>query len=130
MTTAMRGRRGLVAAAFMALAALPGCGGGGGGGTDPGGGDAPPLQLTTPGVAVVKLRSQGAGWAALTEKPRTLEIPTAPDRQLLRSRPDGRATGSSYQPPAGWSLLDFALHPVVAFANHHSRFPSGSSYCC
>lgn len=117
MTTAMRGRQrpaaGAVMAAtlmaVMALAALPGCGGGSG--TDRGSGDPAPLQLTTPGVAVVKLRSQGAGWAALTERPRTLEIPTAPDRQLLRSQPDGRATGSTYQPPAGWSLLDFALHP-------------------
>lgn len=108
-------RHGLPAVLLALLALLTACGGGGGDGGsghggDPGG-DPAPLQLATAGVAVTKLRSQGAGWVALTEKPRTLETPTTPERRLLISQADGRGTRLEYQPPAGWSLLDFAQHP-------------------
>lgn len=113
MKTGMSGRRAVVRALMAApLAWLAACGGGGGGtGNNDGGDDPAPLQLATPGEAVIKLRSQGMAWVALTETPRTLEIPTTPQRRLLVSRADGSATAQDYQPPAGWSLLDFALHP-------------------
>ncbi len=98
-------------AAGALLALLMACGGGGGGGGPPGGEPPAPLQLATPGIAVMKLRSQGAAWVALAEVARRPEIPTMPDRRLLVSQPDGRSRGTDYQPPEGWSLLDFALHP-------------------
>jgi hypothetical protein len=101
----MTGRHGLAAVLMWLLTA---CGGGGGG---TGGGDAAPLQLATPGQAVVKVRSQGTAWAALAETSRSPEIPTRPDRRLLLSPPDGGSGGADFVPPAGWSLLDFALHP-------------------
>lgn len=95
----------------VGLAALAACGGGGGSGGGTGGGDPPALQLAVTGEAVVKVRSQGSRWVALTEKARTLEIPTQPERRLWVSLADGRGRGADYLPPAGWSLLDFALHP-------------------
>ncbi|MFN3860774.1 MAG: hypothetical protein ACK4R2_04830, partial [Roseateles sp.] len=96
----------------MASAALAACGGGGGGaGGEGGGGDPALLQLPTPGEAIIKLRSRGDGWVALAETPRPLALPTVPQRRLLVSQPDGRALGADYRPPAGWALLDFALHP-------------------
>lgn len=101
-------RRGVVLA--LMSAALVACGGGGGS-AGGGGGDPTPLQLATPGEAVIKLRSRGAGWVALAETPRPLELPVVPQRRLLVSQPDGRAVGVDYRTPAGWSLLDFALHP-------------------
>jgi hypothetical protein len=51
----------------------------------------------------------GNEWAALIERPRPIEDVTAPDRQLLLSR-NGSAVPVSIEPPAGWSLIDFALH--------------------
>jgi hypothetical protein len=99
--------RPLMAAAWLAL--LTACGGGSG---DSGGGGNPaPLQLATPGQAVIKARSQGMAWVALAETARTLEIPTTPQRRLLISPADGRGPAADYLPPTGWSLLDFALHP-------------------
>ncbi len=113
MTTGWPQRRGvLITWLWASAAALTGCGGGGSGTPDNGGGgETPPLQFATPGEAVIKVRSQGSTWVALAETPRPLEIPTAPQRRLLVSQADGRASGQDYQPPAGWSLLDFALHP-------------------
>lgn len=102
---------GVLGALAIGLAA---CGGGGdsGGG---GGGDTSPLQLALSGESVVKLRTQGQGtgktWVALAEKARAPEIPTRPQRRLLISQPGGRQQAQPYQPPEGWSLLDFALHP-------------------
>lgn len=107
MKARMTGRLG-GAAALLAL--LTACGGGGSGG-DTGGGNPAPLQLDTPGQAVIKVRSQGAAWVALAETARTLEIPTQPQRRLLISQADGRGQAADHLPPAGWSLLDFALHP-------------------
>ncbi|HEY1130851.1 MAG TPA: hypothetical protein VGF12_15710 [Roseateles sp.] len=106
----MTGRHG-VATALLAL--LMACGGGGGTppGNGGGGNDPAPVQLATPGQAVVKVRSQGLAWVALAETARTLETPTTPERRLLISHADGRDAAADYRPPAGWSLLDFALHP-------------------
>lgn len=93
------------------LALLVACGGGGGTGGEPPPPPPPALQLALPGQALVKLRSADARWVALAEVSRSPEIPTRPDRQLHVSLADGRGTGYRYEPPAGWSLLDFALHP-------------------
>ncbi|KQW51423.1 MULTISPECIES: hypothetical protein [unclassified Roseateles] len=99
-------RRGAAAVLLAMLAACGGGGGSAGGGGDP----PPPLQLATPGVSVIKLRSGATSWVALAEKARSPEIPTKPQRQLLISQADGRSLRLSHLPPDGWSLLDFALH--------------------
>lgn len=98
-------------ALFAATALLLGaCGGGGGGGS----GDPPPppapLAFATPGVAAIKVRANGSGWVLLTEKLRGLENTTSPDRRLLVST-NGRQAGTPITAPAGWSLIDFAVHP-------------------
>lgn len=107
---------GLLGGLLIGLAACGGGGGGGnGGGGGGGGGDTSPLQQALSGESVIKLRSQGQGagqaWVALAEKARSPEIPTQPQRRLLISQPGGRQQALPYQPPEGWSLLDFALHP-------------------
>jgi len=83
------------------------CGGGGGGG----GGDAPPplLSMSIPGQAVVKVRSGAQGIVAMGEKPQAIDDPLPRARRLFLLGA-GAQTGQ-YVPPAGWSLLDFALHP-------------------
>ena len=99
-----------LAALFSAIALLLGaCGGGGGAGSDPPP-PPPPLAVATPGFAVVKARANGTGWVLLTEKLRGLENTTSPDRRLLVSA-DGRQAGSPISAPAGWSLVDVAVHP-------------------
>jgi len=94
---------------LLATALLANCGGSS---------EAPPVPVVveTPpalapnGVAVIKFRAVGSEWAALTERLRPLEDTTAPDRQLLTA-PDGTRAVTTIDSPAGWSLIDFALHP-------------------
>jgi hypothetical protein len=91
-------------------ALLASCGGGGAsGGETVVEGDTPPT-FTAPGVAVIKFRAAGAGWAALTEHLLPLVDMTTPDRRLLVAV-DGRHPAVTIGPSAGWSLIDFALHP-------------------
>ena len=71
--------------------------------------DHPPAASSL-SVAVNKFRSVGSEWVALTERLRKLEDTTAPERQLLTAR-DGTQPPVAIDPPAGWSLIDFALHP-------------------
>lgn len=98
------------AALFTATALMLGaCGGGGGAGGEPPPPPAP-LALATPGVAAMKARANGSGWVLMTEKLRGLENTTTPDRRLLVST-DGRQAGTPITAPAGWSLIDFAVHP-------------------
>lgn len=94
-----------VAAIALALL-LTACGGGGGGS-----GDAPPplLSISVPGQAVVKVRSGPQGIVALGEKPQAIDDPLPRARKLLLLGA-GVQTGQ-YVPPAGWALLDFAIHP-------------------
>ena len=94
-----------VAAIALALL-LAACGGGGGGS-----GDAPPplLSMSVPGQTVVKVRSGPQGIVALGEKPQAIDDPFPRARKLLLLGA-GAQTGQ-YVPPAGWSLLDFAIHP-------------------
>ena len=65
------------------------------------------------GLAVVKFRAAGDGWAALTERLRPIEDKTAPDRRLLLAA-GGHQPATEIDPPSGWSLIDFALHPSGA----------------
>lgn len=93
-------------AALALTLLLAACGGGGGGG-----GDTPPplLSMSIPGQAIVKVRSGPQGIVALGEKPQAIDDPLPRARKLLLL-----GTGvqpGQYIPPAGWSLLDFAIHP-------------------
>jgi hypothetical protein len=104
--------------ATLALACLLAACGGGGGGT--GGAGQPPTAPVPPppppvsvfhaGLSMVKLRTEGGGWVAMTEKPHGFMDQTVMERQLELSDADGR-TALAWQPPAGWTLVDFALHP-------------------
>ncbi|HYD79868.1 MAG TPA: hypothetical protein VEC06_08665 [Paucimonas sp.] len=84
--------------------------GGGGGATGGGQADAAPIDLAMPGVAIVKLRAAQDGWIALSEKLRPVEPVATPERRLLFAD-DGKSVSASFEAPAGWSLIDFALHP-------------------
>lgn len=101
----------LTAALAMACL-LVACGGGSGGA-----GDAPTVPAPVAKVAVVhaglsmvKLRTEGDTWVALTEKPHGFMDLTVMERQLEMSDTAGRSA-FVWQAPAGWSLVDFALHP-------------------
>jgi hypothetical protein len=113
--------------ALIPAVLLGGCGGGGG--VD----DPPPRPVEVsnvppalvPGAAVIKFRSVGDEWAALTERLRALEDLTAPDRQLLTATLHTRAM-TTIEAPQGWSLIDFAMHPsgeitLVLASNHELR---------
>ncbi len=95
---------------LLAAAALAGaCGGGAGGGG--GGGEPPPAEAhAVDGRAVVKARAVGSGWAALAERLQPLQDVTRPDRQLLLAAGGGRPP-LVIAAPAGWSLIDLAVHP-------------------
>lgn len=98
---------------------LVSCGGGGDGtASEPSPAPTPPPAISPPtlmpqGVAVVKFRASGDGWAALTERLRRIEDKTAPDRRLLLAAA-GHQPATEIDPPSGWSLIDFALHPSGA----------------
>jgi len=68
-----------------------------------------PAPVTTT-ARRVKVRAAGSGWVALAE---TLQpsfvTPQRPVRRLVIA--EGASATSSYAPPEGWSLLDFAVHP-------------------
>ncbi|MCA1857000.1 hypothetical protein LE190_13850 [Massilia oculi] len=104
--------------AALALAILlAGCGGGGGGSGTSGGpapGDPSPpralVDLRVPAAALVKLRSSGQVWAALLEKPHPFMDVVVMERSLRAAHADGTAL-YTWTPPAGWTLVDFALHP-------------------
>jgi len=72
----------------------------------------PPLAtaLSLPDSRIVKLRSQGNSWMALAERPQPHADNTTPDRRLLLA-PAGATAAQEYRPPAGWALIDAALHP-------------------
>lgn len=105
--------RTLVAAVIVSLLASS-CGGGGSpGGSSSGGsssGSAHPLNVAVAGAAVHKVRANQEGWTALVDAPGRLTDYTIPDRRLVLSA-NGSALSGQWQPPAGWSLIDFAVHP-------------------
>lgn len=72
--------------------------------------DGPPPTLMLTGHGVIKFRAVGRQWVALTEHPQPLVDTTRPDRRLLVAA-DGTQQPATLEPPEGWSLIDFALHP-------------------
>lgn len=90
--------------------------GGGGSGSDSGpagsGNDIPVFALDVQGRHIVKLTANGSkAWVGLAEKAGPFENTTTPERQLFLSTEDGRGQLPAYIPPAGWSLIDFSVHP-------------------
>ena len=96
-------------AAFAAAALLASCGSGGSADT-PSGSPPPdvPLSIAIPGEAVVKVQANASAIALLEERAAPIAQPV-PVRRFLRLGPDGSELGS-YSAPAGWSLIDCALH--------------------
>lgn len=71
---------------------------------------APAVSLAKAGMALVKLRTEGNAWVALTEKPHGFMDETVMERRLAISDGAG-AEAYAWTPPQGWTLVDFALHP-------------------
>lgn len=67
------------------------------------------VDVAVAGRAVIKARA-GGNVVALLEERLTSIFQDGPDRALALAQPDGRST-RTYVPPAGWSLVDFAVHP-------------------
>ncbi len=88
------------------LAMLSACGGGGSAGTGHTPLPAPPetVSVALPGLAVLKVGASADHWVAMAGTPRAIADVTIPERRL-------RIGAATWQPPAGWSLVDFALHP-------------------
>lgn len=104
--------RTLVATIIVSLLASS-CGGGGTSAGSSGGGSSGQMQaLNVPvaGAAVYKVRTNLDGWTAMVDAPRRLTDYSMPDRRLVVSA-NGSALSGQWQPPAGWSLIDFAAHP-------------------
>ena len=98
---------------LLAAAALMSACGGAGGDTAPSQPAPPPpasLAIRLPSLSLVKLRSQGDTWVAMTEKPHGFMDETIMERRLEISDAAG-AKAHAWTPPPGWTLVDFALHP-------------------
>jgi len=103
--------------AALALATtLAACGGGGGDAGAPGTPPppAPPapralVDLRVPAASMIKLRTSGSTWAALLEKPHPFMDVVVMERSLRAMDAAGNAL-YTWTPPAGWTLVDFALH--------------------
>ena len=94
---------------FLSAALLVACGGGDGTTADR---QVPPIQtidLAVTGKVVTKVRAAGNVVAWLEERLESL-IELGPDRTLAILQNDGQAA-RPYLPPAGWSVVDFAVHP-------------------
>lgn len=88
------------------------CGGGGGTGTGPQPGEeGPPVGIAVPGRFITQLGTGDRAWFALAEKAQDFVRNVAPDRQLLAALDGAPTPAVAYQPPAGWSLIDFTVHP-------------------
>jgi hypothetical protein len=103
-------RPGLILAGIVEIL-LTACGGSGasGGTGNQGGIDPGPVTVATPGTAVIKVRATDNTWVALAETLQRIDNVVRPERRLLIAS-DGVRPGSTYLPPAGWSLIDFTLH--------------------
>jgi hypothetical protein len=100
---------------MLSMALLAACGGGSDSGPRQGGEPPPPpppqpVQYALSNAAIVKVGAHGDTWVALAESQK-VETQTRPERRLLFAKASG--TPVVYTPPAGWSLLDFALHPSL-----------------
>jgi hypothetical protein len=68
-----------------------------------------PVNLSVSGFTVTKVRT-AANAIILLEERLTSIFEDGPQRTLTILQSDGQPTGS-FIPPAGWSLVDFAVHP-------------------
>lgn len=68
------------------------------------------LDAPVAGSAMLKVRPNRQGWAGMAETLQRLTDYIAPDRRLLLSA-DGRNVTGQWLPPAGWSMIDFTVHP-------------------
>lgn len=95
--------------AVLAIAVITASCGGGGSGGDP---VVVQTALSVPvaGSTMLKVRPNQQGWVGMADTLRRLTDYTAPDRRLVLSSNGSTVTGQ-WQPPAGWSLIDFAVHP-------------------
>ena len=102
-------------AACAAALLLAGCGGGGGeGGSAPPPNQPPPQRTLVDarftGATVLKLRANKDSWLALTEKPHPFMDVVVMERTLRALDGAGKAV-YTWAAPAGWTLVDMALHP-------------------
>src|SRR4051812_12762060 len=116
-------RSSLRAIAVTAMAFLfHGCGGGGSdGGTSPPPTTPNPISFDVPGRAVIKIRARANGMVVLEERLSPLSDP-GPYRGLEILDDLGRVA-KRFDPPAGWSLIDFAVHSLgdISLALANSR---------
>lgn len=88
---------------------------GGGGGTAGGAGNTPPpapapaINVSAAGFATIKVRSQPRGYVVLEERLTSI-FEQGPVRRISAALNNSAASGT-YTAPAGWSVIDFALHP-------------------
>src|SRR5947209_15508074 len=68
-----------------------------------------PINLSLSGLTVTKVRTAGH-MIILLEERLTSIFEDGPQRTLAILRSDGQPI-QSYVPPAGWSVVDFAVHP-------------------
>lgn len=89
---------------------LAACGGGGGdSGKNSPPPPPPPLSMTFPAESIVKAQASADRHILLAQAPSAIGATGAPVRKILFTR--ASATVAEYRPPAGWSLLDFTVHP-------------------
>ena len=67
------------------------------------------VDVAVAGMAVIKARAVGDVVAVLQERLTSI-FEQGPERTLGFLQSDGRSL-HTYQPPSGWSLVDFAVHP-------------------
>jgi hypothetical protein len=68
-----------------------------------------PVKLSLSGVTVTKMRTAGNAIILLEERLTSI-FEDGPQRTLALLQSDGKPI-QSYIPPAGWSVVDFAVHP-------------------
>ena len=96
----------LRASLCLAVALLVGCGGGAGPKDTPA---IKTVNLSLSGLTVTKVRTANNGIILLEERLTSI-FEEGPQRTLAILQSDGHPI-QSYMPPAGWSIVDFAVHP-------------------
>jgi len=71
--------------------------------------ETPTVNLSVSGLTVTKARTANNAIILLEERLNSI-LEDGPQRTLAVLQSDGRPI-SSYMPPAGWSIVDFAVHP-------------------
>lgn len=99
--------------ASLAVPLLPACGGGGELEAPPPPPPPPPLEHTVHGRFARRVLPTATGYVALEEAPVPYRSSTfgGPVDRRIRVARGAPGTEALYAPPAGWSLIDLALHP-------------------